>query len=61
MVIKRLMPFWKEYFEKIKLMDGCHLIVAHSNSLRAIIKILEIYLRMKLYLSQYSNWCTFSL
>lgn len=41
MVIKRLIPFWEEYFEKIKLMDGCHLIVAHSNSLRAIIKILE--------------------
>ncbi len=41
MVIKRLIPFWEEYFEKIKLMDGCHLIVAHSNSLRAIIKILD--------------------
>ena len=41
MVIKRLIPFWKEYFEKIKLINGCHLIVAHSNSLRAIIKILD--------------------
>lgn len=41
MVIKRLIPFWEEYYEKIKLMGGCHLIVAHSNSLRAIIKILD--------------------
>ena len=41
MVIKRLIPFWEEYFEKIKLLDGCHLIIAHSNSLRAIIKILD--------------------
>lgn len=41
MVIKRLVPFWEEFFEKIKLTNGCHLIVAHSNSLRAIIKILD--------------------
>lgn len=41
MVIKRLIPFWEEYFEKIKLINGHHLIVAHSNSLRAIIKILD--------------------
>lgn len=41
MVTKRLIPFWEEYYEKIKLMGGCHLIVAHSNSLRAIIKILD--------------------
>lgn len=40
-VINRLNPFWKEYFKKIKKIPGNHLIVAHSNSLRAIIKILE--------------------
>ena len=40
-VIERLMPFWEDYFEKIKNNQGNHLIVAHSNSLRAIIKILD--------------------
>ncbi len=41
MVIERLIPFWNEYFKIIKSNSGCHLIVAHSNSLRAIVKILE--------------------
>ena len=40
-VIDRLYPFWENYFENIKKNFGNHLIVAHSNSLRAIIKILE--------------------
>lgn len=40
MVIKRIMPFWNKYFNLIKS-DQSHLIVAHSNSLRAIIKILD--------------------
>ena len=40
-VINRLNPFWKEYLNKIKIISGDHLIVAHSNSLRAIIKVLE--------------------
>ena len=40
-VINRLNPFWKEYFKKIKKISGNHLIVAHSNSLRAIIKLLD--------------------
>ena len=40
-VIKRLNPFWKKYKEFIKENKGSHLIVAHSNSLRAIIKILD--------------------
>lgn len=40
-VIRRLNPFWTQYFQKIKDAKGNHLIVAHSNSLRAIIKILE--------------------
>lgn len=40
-VIRRLNPFWTQYFQKIKDVKGNHLIVAHSNSLRAIIKILE--------------------
>lgn len=41
MVIERLSPFWDEYFEDIKSKRNSHLIVAHSNSLRAIVKILE--------------------
>ena len=41
MVIERLMPFWNKYFKFIKSCRGSHLIVAHSNSLRAIVKILE--------------------
>jgi len=40
-VIDRLNPFWNEYFNQIKNTTGNHLIVAHSNSLRAIIKVLE--------------------
>ena len=38
-VLKRLLPFWEIYFNKIKFSNNTHLIVAHSNSLRAIIKI----------------------
>tara|TARA_B100001059_G_C17804433_1_gene568193 strand:- start:977 stop:1720 length:744 start_codon:yes stop_codon:yes gene_type:complete len=41
MVIERLQPFWKNYFDTIKRNNGNHLIVAHSNSLRAIVKILD--------------------
>lgn len=40
-VISRLLPFLNNYFDFIKNNIGDHLIVAHSNSLRAIIKILE--------------------
>ncbi len=40
-VIYRLNPFFEEYLEKIKNNLGNHLIVAHSNSLRAIVKILD--------------------
>lgn len=40
-VIIRLQPFLDDYFEFIKNSNGNHLIVAHSNSLRAIIKILD--------------------
>ena len=40
-VIDRLQPFWKTYVDKIKKSKGNHLIVAHSNSLRAIVKILD--------------------
>ena len=40
-VIKRLSPFWEDYFNNIKDNTGNHLIVAHSNSLRAIVKILD--------------------
>ena len=40
-VISRLKPFWNIYFEEIKKLKGNHLIVAHSNSLRAIIKLLD--------------------
>ena len=40
-VILRLNPFWDKYFDEIKQAKGSHLIVAHSNSLRAIIKILD--------------------
>ena len=40
-VIKRLDPFWKKYVKFISEKKGNHLIVAHSNSLRAIVKILE--------------------
>jgi 2,3-bisphosphoglycerate-dependent phosphoglycerate mutase len=40
-VIDRLKPFWREYVNNITQNGGNHLIVAHSNSLRAIIKILD--------------------
>ncbi len=40
-VINRLEPFWKDFIKKIKDGAGDHLIVAHSNSLRAIVKILD--------------------
>ncbi len=40
-VIDRLKPFWSEYINYIIKNNGEHLIVAHSNSLRAIVKILE--------------------
>jgi 2,3-bisphosphoglycerate-dependent phosphoglycerate mutase len=41
MVIERLNPFWDKYFGNLKMNGNSHLIVAHSNSLRAIVKILE--------------------
>ena len=40
-VISRLQPFWEEYVDSILSIRGDHLIVAHSNSLRAIVKILD--------------------
>ena len=40
-VINRLEPFWNQYVINIKENSGNHLIVAHSNSLRAIVKILD--------------------
>jgi 2,3-bisphosphoglycerate-dependent phosphoglycerate mutase len=40
-VIDRLSPFWKDYIAYLKENSGNYLIVAHSNSLRAIIKILD--------------------
>ena len=40
-VIDRLKPFWKEYVNNFVTSGGRHLIVAHSNSLRAIVKILD--------------------
>lgn len=40
-VIKRLEPFWNTYKNFLKQNRGNHLIVAHSNSLRAIVKILD--------------------
>ena len=40
-VIDRLNPFWNQYLENIKKNLGNHLIVAHSNSLRAIVKLLD--------------------
>ena len=41
MAIERLTPFWDKYFKEIKFIDNSHLIVAHSNTLRAIVKILD--------------------
>ncbi len=40
-VIKRIEPFWNDFSENFKINRCNHMIVAHSNSLRAIIKILE--------------------
>ena len=40
-VIDRLKPFWGNYVNYITGKKGNHLIVAHSNSLRAIVKILD--------------------
>tara|TARA_Y100000590_G_scaffold194149_1_gene220626 strand:+ start:3716 stop:4459 length:744 start_codon:yes stop_codon:yes gene_type:complete len=40
-VINRLNPFWEQYIKNVKANQGNHLIVAHSNSLRAIVKILD--------------------
>jgi len=40
-VIIRLEPFLTNYFDFIKKNQGDHLVIAHSNSLRAIVKILE--------------------
>ena len=40
-VIDRLEPFWKEYMIHLRESSGDHLIVAHSNSLRAIVKVLD--------------------
>jgi 2,3-bisphosphoglycerate-dependent phosphoglycerate mutase len=40
-VIDRLKPFWKEYLNNIIQKGGNHLIVAHSNSLRAVVKVLD--------------------
>jgi phosphoglycerate mutase, BPG-dependent, family 1 len=40
-VIDRLTPFWENYFNNFKDNNGNHLIVAHSNSLRAIVKLLD--------------------
>jgi 2,3-bisphosphoglycerate-dependent phosphoglycerate mutase len=40
-VIDRLKPFWREYVNNITQNGGNHLIVAHSNSLRAIVKVLD--------------------
>lgn len=40
-VVKRLTAFWKDYILNLQKTPGHHLIVAHSNSLRAIVKMLE--------------------
>ena len=40
-VVERLNPFWEYYVKSMKDNPGNHLIVAHSNSLRAIVKILD--------------------
>jgi 2,3-bisphosphoglycerate-dependent phosphoglycerate mutase len=40
-VLNRLNPFWKDYIAYLKENFGNHLIVAHSNSLRAIVKLLD--------------------
>jgi len=40
-VINRLQPFWEDYMQDIQKSRKNDLIVAHSNSLRAIVKILD--------------------
>ncbi len=40
-VVNRISPFWGKYIKYIKENLGNHLIVAHSNSLRAIVKTLD--------------------
>jgi len=40
-VIDRLGPFWSKNLINMKKNPGNHLIVAHSNSLRAVVKILD--------------------
>lgn len=40
-VIDRLNPFWVKYISTLSEMQGDYLIVAHSNSLRAIVKMLD--------------------
>ena len=40
-VVDRLYPFWIEYVNSLSKVQGDFLIVAHSNSLRAIIKMLD--------------------
>ena len=40
-VISRLLPFLNNYFDFISNNEGDHMIVAHSNSLRAMVKTLE--------------------
>ena len=40
-VINRLTPFLDNYFNFIRKSTGSHLIIAHSNSLRAIVKVLD--------------------
>ena len=41
MVIERIYPFWEKYLKYFRNDDKNHIIVAHSNSLRAIVKILD--------------------
>ena len=40
-VVDRLIPFWQSFINHVKNNPANYLIVAHSNSLRAIVKILE--------------------
>ena len=41
MVSERMKPFWENYIKDIKKQFENHMIIAHSNSLRAIVKILD--------------------
>ena len=40
-VTLRLKPFWDNFLNVVKDYSGNHLIVAHSNSLRAIVMMIE--------------------